>query len=178
MQELSEACITILYSLSVNIFPKPDVHWGVEEPHTSVTLPTPDHQEQSRSHLQPAISGLYQSHYFSLSSLVDGFREHSSMTWSMLRNVTDGPTRPTSYWQAKKREKWQNLRKNEQIWYRRCLMEDNQIEVSECSPLLHCCWCLGVVCHGQCVISVSELKTNYILNGLQISCVQSAGWFT
>ena len=53
-------------------------------------------------------------------------------------------------------------------------MEDNQIEVSECSPLLHCCWCLGVVCHGQCVISVSELKTNYILNGLQISCVQSA----
>ena len=145
---------------------------------TSVTLPTPDHQEQSRSHLQPVISGLYQSHYFSLSSLVDGFREHSSMTWSMLRNVTDGPTRPTSYWQAKKREKWQNLRKNEQIWYRRCLMEDNQIEVSECSPLLHCCWCLGVVCHGQCVISVSELKTNYILNGLQISCVQSAGWFT
>ena len=46
--------------------------------------------------------------------------------------------------------------------------------MSDCSPQLHCCWCLGVVCHGQCVISVSGLKTNYILNGLQISCVQSA----
>ena len=152
----------------------------------SCTLPWPGRHGTIRNNqeaISSQISGLHQSHYFSLSSLLDGFREHSNMTWIVHAQKCNWRTNPTNMiLTGKTRSKRPIDAKLLKYWADMTwkMLDGIKITrgVSECCPLLHCCWCLAVVCHGQCVIRVSGLKTNYILNGLQISCVQSAGWFT